>query len=69
MNPIVSESALMASVKDSNSALKPTVIEPLKDFIYLQRLPVELQAKIWKLAVPPTIRARVVSIIPKVKGN
>jgi hypothetical protein len=49
--------------------LELTNVKPLSKFISLQRLPAELQAKIWKYAVPHTLYARFLSIIPKVKGN
>lgn len=51
------------------SFTKPPIIEPLKEFLHLQRFPFELQAKIWNLIIPLTLVARLVSIIPKVKGN
>jgi hypothetical protein len=69
MDSALPEPTPKASSTILQSTHEPTAIAPLKEFVYLQRLPVELQDKTWKLAVPQTILARVVSIIPKVKGN
>jgi hypothetical protein len=68
MDSELSEPTCKGADKDHQES-QPTIIEPLKQFAHLQSFPIELQAKIWKLAIPLTIFARIVSIIPKVKGN
>jgi hypothetical protein len=68
MDPELSEPTCKG-VGNDRQAIQLTIVEPLKQFVHLQRFPIELQAKIWKFAIPLTILARIVSIIPKVKGN
>jgi hypothetical protein len=69
MDPAFSEQALEGVKTKLQSILELTDVEHLSEFVYLQCLPVKLQAKIWKHAIPHTLCTRVVSAIPRVKEN
>jgi hypothetical protein len=69
MDPAFSEQALEGVKTELQSIRELIDVEHLSEFVHLQRLPVELQVKIWKYAVPHTLYTRVVSIMPRVKGN